>query len=283
MHGAVGGATGWMGDFTGAPLDPIFWLHHCNIDRLWRVWTSQTNPERDEPTAAAWRNTKFAFNDATGKVVQLAPADVIDPNALGYDYDDISVPITKKAGVPFAFGATPKKTPNVSASKKKPELAGATSTSVVLKGATTHKAFAVAPPPAPTAKKAAAKRGAAAAAGAEAVLPRAFLNLENITSRDRSHAYDVYLNVPDGDEPEQHPELRVGRLPLFGVVEASRKLGAHAGEGLHHVFEITKLYYFLSGLPGWNPKKLRVSFVPTRDQDTAAKVTVGRVSLYVQT
>ena len=30
-----------------SPLDPIFWLHHCNIDRIWASWnaiTGNTNP-----------------------------------------------------------------------------------------------------------------------------------------------------------------------------------------------------------------------------------------------
>jgi hypothetical protein len=24
-----------------SPLDPIFWLHHCNIDRIWDSWLAQ--------------------------------------------------------------------------------------------------------------------------------------------------------------------------------------------------------------------------------------------------
>src|SRR5262249_17982276 len=38
MHGAVGGKEGWMASTTTAALDPIFWLHHANVDRLWQVW-----------------------------------------------------------------------------------------------------------------------------------------------------------------------------------------------------------------------------------------------------
>ena len=30
--------AGWMGSFFTAGLDPIFWLHHANLDRLWQVW-----------------------------------------------------------------------------------------------------------------------------------------------------------------------------------------------------------------------------------------------------
>jgi tyrosinase len=28
----------------GSPNDPVFWLHHCNIDRLWATW-QRTNPD----------------------------------------------------------------------------------------------------------------------------------------------------------------------------------------------------------------------------------------------
>lgn len=32
-----------MGTFR-SPLDPVFWLHHCNVDRLWAEW-QEKNPE----------------------------------------------------------------------------------------------------------------------------------------------------------------------------------------------------------------------------------------------
>ena len=35
VHGYVGG---FMGSFDTAGLDPIFWLHHANIDRIWQIW-----------------------------------------------------------------------------------------------------------------------------------------------------------------------------------------------------------------------------------------------------
>jgi tyrosinase len=51
--------AGWMGDFATAGLDPVFWLHHSNIDRLWQVWleadAGDTNPTGDR----AWMRTKF--------------------------------------------------------------------------------------------------------------------------------------------------------------------------------------------------------------------------------
>src|SRR5262249_33461289 len=35
VHVWVGGS---MGSVPTAPADPIFWMHHCNIDRLWWQW-----------------------------------------------------------------------------------------------------------------------------------------------------------------------------------------------------------------------------------------------------
>ena len=40
VHVALGGT---MGTFT-SPLDPVFWMHHCNVDRLWAIW-QEANPQ----------------------------------------------------------------------------------------------------------------------------------------------------------------------------------------------------------------------------------------------
>jgi tyrosinase len=41
VHGSLGGATGLMNTASFAPLDPMFWLHHSNIDRLWDIWVQR--------------------------------------------------------------------------------------------------------------------------------------------------------------------------------------------------------------------------------------------------
>lgn len=43
LHGWVGGH---MNSPTASPFDPIFYLHHCNIDRLWAMW--QADGHADE-------------------------------------------------------------------------------------------------------------------------------------------------------------------------------------------------------------------------------------------
>jgi len=45
VHDWVGGV---MSDPANAPLDPVFWLHHAEVDRLWHIWQT-THPEAAPP------------------------------------------------------------------------------------------------------------------------------------------------------------------------------------------------------------------------------------------
>ena len=77
VHNRVGG---FMGDFL-SPVDPIFFGHHGNIDRLWDVWTTKqlaaglpTLPSQAEGYDA-WANEPFLFYfDANGTPVTGAKA-----------------------------------------------------------------------------------------------------------------------------------------------------------------------------------------------------------------
>jgi len=73
VHVWVGGH---MGNLPFAAFDPIFWAHHCMIDRLWRIWQLE-HPEASFP-ASLRSKTMTPFN--------LTAAAVLDPTALGYDY-----------------------------------------------------------------------------------------------------------------------------------------------------------------------------------------------------
>jgi hypothetical protein len=62
LHGWVGGAStvGQMANVYFSPFDPIFYLHHCNIDRLWAMW--QMDGHADEyPTSGG--KVQHARND----------------------------------------------------------------------------------------------------------------------------------------------------------------------------------------------------------------------------
>jgi tyrosinase len=76
-HGAVHvWVGGHMGDIPFAAYDPIFWAHHCMIDRLWRMWQLR-HPQASFPENVSVE-TMEPFN--------LTAAEVLDPTRLGYDY-----------------------------------------------------------------------------------------------------------------------------------------------------------------------------------------------------
>jgi tyrosinase len=86
VHTSVGGFTGWMSAFETAALDPIFWLHHANIDRLWEVWLG-LGAGNSNPTDPTWLGTSFDFYDENGTTVSLTGQQVVDTaRQLGYVY-----------------------------------------------------------------------------------------------------------------------------------------------------------------------------------------------------
>ena len=81
-----------MGNVPYAADDPIFWLHHCNIDRIWESWnrgTGNSNP--------AW-SRKFVFADAKGNWVDVEANGATRVSELKYQYDSyIPVPANAPA------------------------------------------------------------------------------------------------------------------------------------------------------------------------------------------
>jgi tyrosinase len=96
----------WVGGdmaSAGSPYDPIFWLHHCNVDRLWGEWVRR-HPDKI-PKKNAWLDTAFArhFCDRKGKAVAAASDTVpiktsllLDTEAIGYRYDRRPTPAKVK-------------------------------------------------------------------------------------------------------------------------------------------------------------------------------------------
>lgn len=84
-HNSVHMITGGkMGDVVTAPLDPLFWLHHCNVDRVWATW--QYNNYENPP--AAWKAEVIGgFVGPKGPVPDTTAGALLDMKALGYAYD----------------------------------------------------------------------------------------------------------------------------------------------------------------------------------------------------
>ena len=88
VHVAIGGL---MQDPDTAALDPIFWLHHCNIDRLWERWRRMVTPVRD-PSAAQWlTGVSFKLVKDGGASFNFTSSAARNTVALlhGYRYDSV--------------------------------------------------------------------------------------------------------------------------------------------------------------------------------------------------
>ena len=85
-HFALGGD---MAEFSTVGGDPMFYLHHANIDRLWESWNRLGNKN---PTDPKYLDRKFSYGDRSGKRADL-PVSASDRTAqLGYEYEAYEKP-----------------------------------------------------------------------------------------------------------------------------------------------------------------------------------------------
>jgi tyrosinase len=86
VHVSIGG---WMGSVPTAAQDPIFYLHHANIDRWWNLWLKQGGGRTDPLSDAAWKTTKFLFFDEYGAQKWMTGCDVLRcAQQLNYTYEN---------------------------------------------------------------------------------------------------------------------------------------------------------------------------------------------------
>jgi tyrosinase len=88
VHVGVGGG---MGDVDTAALDPVFYIHHANLDRLWNTWLAQgggrSDPLGGSAQDAAWRTNKYTFFDENGAEVKMTGCQVMRAaQQLNYTY-----------------------------------------------------------------------------------------------------------------------------------------------------------------------------------------------------
>lgn len=294
VHVYVGGTSpdgntyGLMSDPGIAGLDPIFYLHHANIDRMWAVWnktSKNTNPK--DPN---WLNGPVAIGEhefvmpmPNGSSWVYTPQQMNSLSQLDYTYD--SLPTPAPVAALFAdrltrLGATAAATKveegAIVATGSTMELVGASQQALPIKasGASTYVRL-----------DAGVRRkvSASLALASEAAPPdRVFLNLENVRGTHDASVLSAYIDLPEGAKPGDHPELLAGSVGLFGLRGASLKDGRHAGQGLTFVLEITKIIDALHLQNALNVDSLHVTIVPHRAIPDQAQITVGRVSIYRQ-
>jgi tyrosinase len=97
-HVIAGGANGHMGDGM-SPLDPIFWLHHCNVDRIWAQWQAAGNTTPDPG-----RDYAGQFVDGKGQPVQASSSSALKPTGYTYEFPHAAASRAAALSLPSAGG-----------------------------------------------------------------------------------------------------------------------------------------------------------------------------------
>jgi Common central domain of tyrosinase/Polyphenol oxidase middle domain len=271
IHGAVGGsgpaAQHWMSFPQTAARDPIFWLHHAMIDRLWKRWLDQGGGRQNPVGNSAWMDTQFTFFNENGQQVTMRGQDILDTvNQLDYRYDDD--PALSGIRVPFAAAEV-----EVAASAHsdggddggidRTLLGESVGEDMIELGAT--------PKTVPIEMRDEARDRVAALAQAKAVPveERVVLNVEGVQFDDQHPGvfYEVYLNLPEGQQPHFQSDYYVGNIGFFGV--GTHEAGGHGGHPADQSFDVTDIVRVLRERGEWNEGEASVSFVMRGLEPTA--------------
>jgi Common central domain of tyrosinase/Polyphenol oxidase middle domain/Protein of unknown function (DUF_B2219) len=248
VHGAVGGL---MGSVPTAAQDPIFWLHHANIDRHWDSWLRWGGGRANPTNQTAWMTRAYSFFDETGaQVTGVRVQDGLDTAAqLSYVYDHYTAkPVVTAVAAAAGPGGGGEEVRRLGVSQEPEIRLGARPTVV---SAALESDVGV----------------AEAEAGPEVVT----LTIHGISAdEDPGVGYSVYVNVPSppGEQSPEHPHY-VGLLSFFGATAAEQH--DHGGEeghmpggerGVSATFDITDLVRRLKEQGTWDPAKVTLTFVP---------------------
>jgi tyrosinase len=252
VHGMVGGL---MGVITTAAADPIFWLHHCNIDRLWHVWNRNDPAHHKDPTDARWTGHSFSFFDANGSQVHKKASDVVDIRLqLGYVYvagsGETAPPGAAREEQEVAMTASGG---DDEEQEREPELVGASDASLQLVGSPAQVSLEIDP-----------RAHEAVLADARTSQPNhIYLTIENIVAEENpGTVYGIYLNLPPDASPDVAERHHAGNVSFFGAERAREPVGDEQAHGLRVTVEITKLVDELTADGEWDGQHVAVTFRP---------------------
>jgi tyrosinase len=224
-----------------AAQDPIFWLHHANIDRLWSQWIA-TGAGHEDPPEEGWRNFSFTLYDEHGHEVSMRCEQVLQTATdLGYIYDSEQAP--QPPPLP-----PQRPTPRLTSVTAQPqEMIGATQEGVTLIGEQITVSVPIAQ--------------AAAEGFGEQV--HAYLNVEEIeAAHNPGVTYLVYADLEGGEAPHPDSPHYLGTLSFFGVERARNPVGDAAPHALQASYDITPIARELEAQGKWAGHEFPVTFAP---------------------
>jgi hypothetical protein len=254
VGGVIGEVAGAMADVPTAAFDPIFWVHHSNIDRLWVEWACSrdkdwgTLPSRDWFEARPW-----FFHDFDLSVKNEQRLHYVQHRNLGIRYQgedpscvplqlppDIVGPVVAAAAArvrPFATTEALRVDAGVQASALQPATFVIGGSALARLDQTVRTTV----------------QGASLRQGDQKIL----LEVQELTfDRPPSAGFDLYANLAPGETPSRQSAKFIGTLALFGLGQQKDTAHAHAHGG-GQLFDISSIF-----ASGGAPGELTIHVVP---------------------
>ena len=281
VHDIIGGAMTTM----ESPIDPIFWLHHANVDRLWVAWVAAGGGRKMPSKFSSYWSGSYAYT-ATLTMPRTQTYDT--RTNLQYYYQNETMP----AALPsLAKGAPPSESlkapspPAVGTFKlSNPRATGATAFSAVgaLDVALDERSVSVQLPPSSDLGRSIAqisKGTAVAVSGSTIKYKSVLIVMDNVLltqgGRQGGYYYNVYLNLPGARNAlSGTASALIGTLGAFQVTGAAH----HHGGPAQLRYVITRL---VAGMSEVEISMLTISFVRVNGNNRPAGtvIDIGEVRI----
>lgn len=259
VHVAIGG---YMQDLNMAARDPIFWLHHANVDRLWNKWLSTGT--HSNPTRSSWLDQRFTFFDKQGAAVTESVRQFLSTRASEYRYDTEPAATMSTMVAESGARSTAGDTGSMAMAAQvtlarwnRPVELGAQSVSVQL--APTE---AIGNPPEPP--------------------QQLFVTLSKLHSKaPPGSSFDVYLNLPARTKAGPDETLYfVGRLSFFARSAQNHSHAAHDESPGIRAFDVTDLARRQADAGAWRQAPtITIKAVYPEDIVEGAAASIGGIEI----
>ena len=248
LHGTVhGDIGGQMGSVPTAGNDPIFWMHHCNIDRLWASWNATKG---QNPPDGNFLKQAFTFANSAGQSSSLIVKAYLDIKPLGYSYDRLQ---------PRPKGCSPAPSLSLTAAQALRAPGPVTLSAAPVR-------VALRPP-----------QGQPGQTGVTSSLDSGRISLMIKGLRAQAPVgtvYGVYLNLPPNTRPEEALPYRVAQIHFF---ETGHE-GHDAGSRKFYRFDITSAVRALAAKKQLGTE-LSVTIAPRGEVPSDARPVVEEIIL----
>lgn len=319
LHVLIGGtgsghcAGGWMTDPNCAAQDPIFYLHHANIDRLWGRWL-HLGGTHVNPTDQSWLDQEFSFFDPQGQTISGPVSQVVLTTNLNYRYSDdppvVALPRDLVRLIdrrrlrlppldrirrrwPLPFPRPPRPDPPGPGPDPGPFRGGEGPMPI-----SESEAVELSTEPVTIELPLLDEAERAVKEVREPSGRSLYVTIEDVQADDDPGiVWSVYVNDPEADVDASHyTEHHAGMLSLFGLAHRQHHEEHQHGPPVF-VFDISSLVPLLEDAGAWDPAKATLTFVPTGldpaegegsriptydDASEVGSVTLGKVTLQAE-